>query len=114
MSNDETANSMQQKITKRQNERHDPEKVVVVKVNENNELDFVQGNTKNLTGKLKTQVIGHGARTNNVNTLEGRQGFEIAQLIKTLVHLLFVLMNRYHWVPCLVCRWLPLLLCRCH
>jgi hypothetical protein len=36
-----------------------------------NELDFVQGNTKNLTGKLKTQVIGHGARTNNVNTLEG-------------------------------------------
>jgi hypothetical protein len=27
MSNDETANSMQQKITKRQNERHDPEKV---------------------------------------------------------------------------------------
>jgi hypothetical protein len=40
---------------------------------------------KNLTGKLKTQVIGHGARTNNVNTLEGRQGFEIAELIKTLV-----------------------------
>jgi hypothetical protein len=35
--------------------------------------------------KLKTQVIGHGARTNNVNTLEGRQGFEIAELIKTLV-----------------------------
>jgi hypothetical protein len=41
MSNDETANSMQQKITKRQNERRNPEKVVVVKVNENNELDFV-------------------------------------------------------------------------
>jgi hypothetical protein len=28
---------------------------------------------------------GHGARTNNVNILEGRQGFEIAELIKTLV-----------------------------
>jgi mannitol-specific phosphotransferase system IIBC component len=61
MSNDETANSMQQKITKRQNERHDPEKVVVVKVNENNELDFVQGNTKNLTfvniASLGTSVL---------------------------------------------------------
>jgi hypothetical protein len=63
------------------------------------ELDFVQGNTKNLTGKLKTQVIGHGARTNNVNTLEGRQGFEIAQLIKTLTgcHAWFAVGYHYYF-----------------
>jgi hypothetical protein len=48
---------MQQKITKRQNERRNPEKVVVVKVNENNELDFVQGNTKNLTGRYYFAVV---------------------------------------------------------
>jgi uncharacterized membrane protein len=41
MANDETANNMQQKITKRQNARHNPKKVVVVKKN-NGKLEVIQ------------------------------------------------------------------------
>jgi hypothetical protein len=42
---------MQQKITKRQNARHNPKKVVVVKKN-NGKLEVIQGQVSDLTGNL--------------------------------------------------------------
>jgi ABC-type Na+ efflux pump permease subunit len=61
---DETAKKVEQGITEKLNKRHGKENVVVVKINKNGEQERIQGNSKNLTGRTKAHIIGHGTEEN--------------------------------------------------
>jgi hypothetical protein len=43
-------------------------------INKNGEQERIQGNSKNLTGRTKAHIIGHGTEENGIRKLAGQDG----------------------------------------